>query len=84
MGMKITAAVSCDNCNGPDTQMQSPDAPLPVSWGRVQGYANISGGDSQTLDGYFCPVCISALGTRALVKKAADISEDLTTAASGV
>lgn len=81
MGLQITASVLCDNCVGsitPLTPIQSPDAPLPEGWCRTQGYANISGGESEAVDGYFCPPCVTQQGTRALVKKAADISPDLT------
>lgn len=85
MGLNITAAVLCDNCNGaqtPSTPLQSPEAPLPNNWLRVQGYANISNGTSEPIDGYFCPLCVGSQGTKALVKKAADISPDLTGAPS--
>lgn len=81
MGLNITASVKCDNCNGvntPDAQLQSPDDPLPNSWCRVQGYANTSNGTSEAINGYFCPVCVTSQGTKALVKKTADISPDLT------
>lgn len=81
MGLQITASILCDNCNGantPLTPLQSAEAPLPNSWCRVQGYANISNGDSESINGYFCPPCVTAQGTKALVKKAADLSSDLT------
>lgn len=81
MGLQITASILCDNCNGsntPLTSIQSPDAPLPNGWCRVQGYANISNGSSESIDGFFCPVCVASQGTMSLVKKTADISSDLT------
>lgn len=81
MGLNITAEVECDNCNGSQTpaqSMQTPDAPLPANWARVQGYANVSGGASEAINGYFCPVCIASVGLKGLVKKAADVSPDLT------
>lgn len=81
MGLTISAQVSCDNCNGvntPNASLSDPGAPLPNSWCRVQGYANISNGDSEAIDGYFCPVCVTTQGTRALVKKTADVNDDLT------
>lgn len=82
MGLVINASVLCDNCNGaqtPSTQLQNQDAPLPANWLRVQGYANVSSGTSDSIDGYFCPVCVGAQGIKALVKKAADVSSDLNT-----
>ena len=81
MGLVITASVLCDNCNGaqtPATPLQSADSPLPNDWCRIQGYANISNGASESIDGYFCPVCVASQGTKALLKKTADISTDLT------
>lgn len=81
MGLLITASVLCDNCNVTNAPLQDPSAPLPNDWCRVQGYANISNGSSEAIDGYFCPACVTAQGTRALTKKAADISSGLTTVA---
>lgn len=76
MGLVITASVSCDNCNGaqtPNAEIEDPTSPPPATWCRVQGYVNISGGASDAINGYFCPVCIVALGIKDLVKKSADI-----------
>lgn len=81
MGLQITAQVLCDNCNGintPATPLVNQDAPLPNDWCRVQGYANTSNGNSEAIDGYYCPICVVQQGTKALVKKTADISSDLT------
>lgn len=78
MGLQITASVLCDNCNTTTSPLQNPDAPLPNDWCRVQGYVNISNGSSVGIDGYFCPTCVTAQGTKALVKKTADISSGLT------
>lgn len=80
MGLVITASVLCDNCNVATVPLQNADAPLPNDWMRVQGYANVSGGASDSINGYFCPVCITDQGIKALVKKAADVSPDLTPA----
>ena len=77
MGLKVTASVLCDNCNVTTAPLQAMDAPLPNDWCRIQGYANVSGGASDALDGYFCPACVEAQGLKALVTKAADISPDL-------
>lgn len=82
MGLTIHASVLCDNCNVVTTDLSSVDAPLPESWMRVQGYANISAGTSDAIIGYFCPTCVGAVAVKDLVKKAADVSPDLTQVAA--
>lgn len=77
MGLQIDASILCDNCNLTTASLEGPDAPLPNDWLRVQGYA-ISNDSSVAIEGYFCPQCIASVGSRALVKKAADISSGLT------
>lgn len=81
MGLIITAEVLCDNCNTTQAALPSADAPLPNDWCRVQGYANISNGESEAINGYFCPACVAAQGTKNLVKKTADVSSNLTSPA---
>ncbi len=78
MGLSIVASVLCDNCNVTTASQASVDAPLPDGWCRAQGYVNMSNGESAAVDGFFCPGCVTAQGTKALVKKAADISSNLT------
>lgn len=77
MGLQVNATILCDNCNITTASMESVDAPLPNDWIHVQGYA-ISNDSSVPVEGYFCPQCIASVGSRALVKKAADISSGLT------
>ena len=78
MGLSMVASLLCDNCNVTQVNLQSADSPLPTGWLRVQGYVNLADGSAEVLNGYFCAVCKASQGTRTLVKKAADISEDLT------
>lgn len=80
MGLIVTASVLCDKCLTTNIGLPDRDAPLPDGWLEVQGYATTFGGDASRLVGYFCATCITANGTRELVKKTAEISADLTEA----
>lgn len=73
MGIVTTENMLCDNCNVGTVSLPIPDAPLPSGWMRVQGYACISGGDSASINGYFCPTCVGAVSVKDLVKKSADL-----------
>lgn len=74
MGLIISASLLCDNDNTATTALPSADAPLPDGWLKVEGYANIGGGESNPIIGYFCPACVASQGIKALAKKADDVS----------
>lgn len=78
MGLQITARLVCDKCNVTTANLDSVDAPIPDGWMKDQGYANIAGGVSAALIGYYCDSCIQANGTKSLVKGTADMCPDLT------
>lgn len=78
MGLLLTASLLCDKCAVTTADLDSVDAPIPSGWLKDQGYANISGGSSVSLIGYYCGTCITTHGTKALVKNTADLAEGLT------
>lgn len=76
MGIIITTEIVCDNCSATIEDLPYPDT-LPSGWMNVEGFANISGGASLALEGYFCSICVGDVPAIDLVKKAADVSPAL-------
>lgn len=74
MGLKNVTTLTCDKDLVNTASMESPDSPLPDGWMKVQGYANNASGESDSIVGYFCPICIQQYGTKDLVKTATEIS----------